>query len=108
MLEPQVVVNLLSEFGVGVNPARRDGCFAKIVGHDAGRLVHIILLVMATCSETDEFHNSLSFPFTSNPPEPGRVLTSTSTALPGAPNIGLWSYAFWNCKSQLLMEYGPQ
>src|SRR5215472_6753447 len=74
MLEPQIVVNLLPEFGVGANLVRRDCCFGETVGHDAGRLVQFVLLVTAFCSETYKFH------------------TSTSTMLPRVLHIGPWSY----------------
>ena len=58
MLEPQVVVNLVPEFGISVNLVRRDRCFGEIVDCCAGRFVYLILLVVSFCSETDEFHKT--------------------------------------------------
>ena len=56
MLDPQVVVNLFAELGISKNLARLDPCVVGIFDRYAGRLVYLILLVMAFCSETNEFH----------------------------------------------------
>ena len=57
MLEPEVVVNLFPKLGVGVDLVRRDRWRGKIFLASAGRCTFRKLFG----SETDEFHNRLSF-----------------------------------------------
>ena len=56
MLNPQVVVNLSLELGVGVDLVRRGNWIGERFKCDARRLVEHPALVSALCSETDEFH----------------------------------------------------
>ena len=56
MLDPQVVVNLLPELGVGVDLVSHDYPLAETFASGVGRLVEFMLSVSAFCSETNEFH----------------------------------------------------
>jgi hypothetical protein len=61
MLDPQVVVNLLPEFGVGVNLVRHDHWLGDMVKRAARRFVYLALSMNALCSKTNEFHKRPSF-----------------------------------------------
>ncbi len=56
MLNPQIVVNLLPQLGVGVDLGRRGNWIGERFKCDARRLVEHPVLVSALCSETNEFH----------------------------------------------------
>ena len=60
MLDPQVVVNLLSEFSVGMNLVRRGSWLGERFYCGAGRLSYLTSSVSVLCSETNEFHKRLS------------------------------------------------
>ena len=56
MLDPQVVVNLLPELGVGVDLVRCGHWLDETFKCDLGRIVQIASSVSALCSETNELH----------------------------------------------------
>jgi hypothetical protein len=60
MLDPEVVVNLLSELYVGVDLMRRGGWRGEKSMGGAGRFVYFASSVSALRSETNEFHKRLS------------------------------------------------
>jgi hypothetical protein len=59
MLDPQVVVNLLPKFGVGVDFVRHGHWLGERFEGSAGWFVCLALPVSALSSETNEFHKRL-------------------------------------------------
>ena len=60
MLDPQVVVNLLSEFCVGMDLVRRGNWLGERFECGAGRLSYLTSSVSVLCCETNESHKHLS------------------------------------------------
>jgi hypothetical protein len=60
MLDPEVVVNLLPELGVGEDPMMRVRWPGERFMVGAGSFVQLALSVSALHSETNEFHKRLS------------------------------------------------
>jgi hypothetical protein len=60
MLDPQVVVNLSSKFGVGINLVRRGSWLGERFECGAGRVSYLTSSASVFCCETNEFHKRLS------------------------------------------------
>ena len=56
LIDPQVLVNLLPELGVGVDLVSHDHWHGETFKCGVGRLVEFMLSVSGFCSETNEFH----------------------------------------------------